>query len=376
MQRKKRIICIIAFSIVFLMILQVFAFAVDDLENKLDEVSSEQNKVSQEKKANEKKQKDIIETIRALEKTILKLEDEIENISNSIIETKNKIETTTEELGKAEENISSKKDTLNARLKVMYKNGDVGYIEVLLDSSSFEDLLTRLDMVKKIFNHDVELIKYLKAQRDLIKEKKNMLESQKSELIVLMDSSKNKQQELEVSRAQMSREKKQLEEDHEALEKEENKLNDLANRIKKEIMRKQSSEKYVGGEMTWPAPGYSDITSSFGYRIHPILRKKILHTGIDIRVPSNNNIVAAQSGKVIHAGWLGGYGKMVMIDHGGGIVTLYAHNNELLVKEGQTVKKGQVITKSGRTGSATGPHLHFEVRENGEYVDPLKYLKK
>jgi len=376
MQRKKAFISIIASLIVLLMAFQAFAFDVKDLEKKLNRINSEQNQVSKEKKTNEKKQQDIIKKIRSLEKTILKLEGEIDSLSNSITETKNKIEITTEELGKAEENISSKKDTLNSRLKVMYKNGDVGYIEVLLDANSFEDLLTRLDMVKKIFNHDVELIKYLKAQRDLIEKKKNMLESQKSELIVLMNSSKQKQQKLEVSRGEMSREKKKLEEDHEALEKEENKLNNLADKLKKEILRMQSSEEYVGGKMAWPAPGFYRITSPFGYRVHPILRKKKLHTGIDIGVSSGNTIVAAQSGRVIHSGWLGGYGKVVMIDHGGGIVTLYAHNSKLLVKEGEKVKKGQGITKSGSTGMSTGPHLHFEVRENGQYVDPLKYVKK
>lgn len=360
------------------MALQSFAFeGVNDLKSKLNDTNGKKSQVTNDKKQNEKDQQAIAQQIEKLQKTIQNLETEIKDLNTSIVETKGKIEVTQDELVVAEENIGSKKDTLNSRLKVMYKNGEVGYIEVLLDSSNFEDLLTRLDMVKKIFNHDVELIKYLKAQRDLIKLKKNTLESQKAELVAFLNSEKRKQENLQVSRGQMVRVKEQLAKDHKVLESEEDKLNDLAKKLEKEIMRKQSAAKYAGGKMSWPAPGYKTITSPYGYRVHPILKKKKLHTGIDIRVPSNNNIVAAQSGKVIHAGWLGGYGKVVMIDHGGGIVTLYAHNNKLLVKEGQKVTKQQSIAKSGSTGMSTGPHLHFEVRENGKYVNPIqsKYIK-
>lgn len=376
MGKKRIIISLMVLLLISVMAMQAFASDTKELENRLDEVSGDQKQIGKDKRENEEMQKDVTARIKKLETTIQKLENEIEEISNGIIETKNKIETTKEELVEAEENIVDKKGTLNSRLNVMYKNGDIGYIEVLLDSSNFQDLLTRLDMVRKIFNHDVDLIKYLKDQRDLIEIKKNTLESHKAELIGLMNNSKQKQDNLVVSRGQMKREKQQLVKNHKALEKEEDNLNVLADKLKKEIMLKQSAAKYVGGKMVWPAPGYYRITSPFGYRVHPILKKKKLHTGIDIGIPSGKNIVAAQDGKVIHAGWYGGYGKVIMIDHGGGIVTLYAHNSKLLVKEGEQVKKEQKIAKCGSTGMSTGPHLHFEVRENGQYVDPSKYVMK
>lgn len=378
MQKKRIFISLLVILTVFLMSLQSFAFDIKDLLKQRDEADNKRNRVTKEKKQNEKDQKDVSQKIAKLQKTIQNLETEINDLNNNIVETKDKIEVTKGELVAAEENIGDKNDTLNSRLKVMYKNGDIGYIEVLLDSTDFEDLLTRVDMVKKIFNHDIELIKHLKAQRDLIKIKKNILESQKAELVVLLNNERRKQDNLKVSRGQMERVKEELIKDHKMLEIEEDNLIKLSNKIKKEILRKQSSAKYVGGKMSWPAPGFYTITSPYGYRIHPILKKKKLHAGIDVRVPSNKNIVAAQSGKVIHAGWLGGYGKVIMIDHGGGIVTLYAHNNKLLVKEGQKVNKQQSIAKSGSTGMSTGPHLHFEVRENGKHVNPIqdKYLKK
>ena len=126
--------------------------------------------------------------------------------------------------------------------------------------------------------------------------------------------------------------------------------------------------------MTWPAPGIYRITSPFGYRIHPILNTKKLHTGIDIGVPQGTKIVAAQSGTIIYSDWYGGYGMVIMIDHGGGIVTLYGHNSKLIAKVGQKVDKGDAVSLSGTTGLSTGPHLHFEVRVNGQYVDPLTYV--
>ena len=147
-----------------------------------------------------------------------------------------------------------------------------------------------------------------------------------------------------------------------------------ANALTAEILKLQGKGAYVGGDLAWPAPASTRITSPFGYRTHPILKIKKLHTGIDIGVSSGNNVVSANAGKVIKAAWNNSYGYMVMVDHGGGIVTLYAHNSKLLVKTGDVVTRGQKIALSGSTGMSTGPHLHFEVRVNGEYKDPMNYL--
>lgn len=375
MKNKKQIVFIIALIATISMVFQSFALDISADKSKLKEVNKKIEETLRNLKENESKQKSVSEEIKRLENQIIKLEREIEEIDQQISDTKTKIEISQDELKAAEESIVEKNDVLNSRLRVMYKNDSIEYLEVLLDSADFTDLLSRIDMVKKIFNHDVNLLKDLKNRRDQIEEKKAALESQRAQLLSLMEQIKKKQQNLAVSRGEMERVKKELVKDHKALEKQEDELNELAERIAEEIRRKQSTGKYVGGVMTWPAPGYERITSSFGYRVHPILKIKKLHTGIDIGVPMNQSIVAAQNGTVIHSGWLGGYGKVIMVDHGGGIVTLYAHNSKLLVKEGQRINKGQVIAKSGSTGMSTGPHLHFEVRENGNYVDPLKYVK-
>lgn len=376
MKHRKYLIVVLTIVMIITMAAQSFASDINNDKKKLNEINKQIQETNKNKKENESQQKTVTEEIRRLEKNIKALERELDEIDSEIVITKENLEITKENLEVAKENVVNKNDVLNSRLRVMYKNGNVEYLEVLLDSANFTDLLSRIDMVKEIFNHDVDLLKYLKEQRDLIKDEKASLEAQQSQLITLMNNMKDKQNKLNVSRGEMERVKSELVKDHAALEEEEDELLKLAKKIEEEIRRKQSKGKYVGGIMTWPAPGYERITSPYGYRIHPILKTKKLHTGIDIGVPMGGNIVAAQSGTVIHSDWLGGYGKVAMVDHGGGIVTLYAHNSQLLVKEGQKVNRGQTIAKAGSTGMSTGPHLHFEVRENGSYVDPIKYVSR
>jgi len=141
------------------------------------------------------------------------------------------------------------------------------------------------------------------------------------------------------------------------------------------IRRMQSGGAYIGtGTFTWPAPGYTRITSEYGMRYHPILKQNKLHTGMDIGAPQGAKVVAADDGKVITVTYNSAYGNMIIIDHGGGISTLYAHLSRFATTQGAMVKKGQTIGYVGSTGWSTGPHLHFEVRKNGTPVNPKSYL--
>lgn len=355
--------------------LEAFAMDVTSEQKKLEQLNKQIKNVQTKLVQNKNQEKNLNSQIKVLDQKIDQTEKEIGQISTDITLTQRKITQTKAELQLAEANINDKKDVLNARLRVMYKNGNVGYAEVLLDSANIVDLFSKLDMVRKIFNHDVDLLKYMKAQRDAVEIKKKTLESHQSRMMAMAQNMEIKQKELEKSRGEMSRVKSKLQQDNKQLEEQIDELNRYAQKIAEEIRRKQSKGEYVGGQMAWPAPGYTRVTSPFGNRIHPILKTKKLHTGIDIGIPSGKNVVAAGDGTVIHADWLGGYGKAVMIDHGGGIVTLYAHNSSLLVSEKDKVKRGDTIAKAGSTGMSTGPHLHFEVRKNGEFVDPLPWVK-
>jgi len=230
--------------------------------------------------------------------------------------------------------------------------------------------------MRKIINYDVNLLKERKTIRDNIDEKKQQLEYEQQQKEALKNELNSKREKVEAVKAEREQALKEVYQDLKELEKLEDKLLEESAALTKEILQKQSSGKYEGGEMAWPAPGYTKITSPYGYRVHPILKTKRMHTGVDIGVPSGSNVVAVADGKVILAEYYGGYGNTVIIDHGGKISTLYAHNSKLLVKEGDKVTRGQVIAKSGSTGLSTGPHLHFEVRVNGNHTDPMPYITK
>ena len=156
--------------------------------------------------------------------------------------------------------------------------------------------------------------------------------------------------------------------------------------IRKLILEKKmaSSRRVVSGgsfrlgyrrvRLVWPVRGR--ITSGFGYRIHPIFKTKRFHAGIDIAAPTGTAVKAAASGEVLYAGWLRGYGKVIIILHRGGMATVYAHLRDIVVREGQRVAQGEIIGSVGSTGWSTGPHLYFEVRIDGRAVNPLKYLPR
>lgn len=324
---------------------------------------------------NNKKEKSLSEEINSINIKIEQAEKEIAGINDKITSTEKQIKETQQDLEKSQAEINVKNHTLGSRLKVMYKNRGVDYLQVLLNSTSFVDMLSRLDMIKRIVEQDVTLLQSMNEQKDKIDADKKLLEMQKSNLIAMNNSIKRKQKEQEVSRGQLARIKKDILADNKKLEQQEDELNRYAQEIASEIRKLQTNEVYSGGKFAWPAPGYTRMTSPFGYRIHPILKTKKLHTGMDIAVPTGGSIVAAEAGTVIFSGWKGSYGNTVMVDHGSGIVTLYPHNSQLVAKVGEKVKRGQLVAKAGSTGMSTGPHLHFEVRKNGQVVDPAPWLK-
>lgn len=371
---KKRIvlfICIVMLSCTG----NSFADNTSSNKSKLDNVKNTIKSYKDKLSNNKEKEKNITAQMNTLDKKINNNEKEIENLSVKISRTKKNIESAKKELEEATQKVTDQDDVMLKRLRAMYKNGEVGYMQVLLESDGMLDLLSNLDMVKKIFNQDMELLEIMKQRRKEIDDKKKKLEDYKKNLSIMMSNMETKQKQLKIDIGAMLKTKESIKKDSKKFEKQIDELNTYANKIAEEIRRKQSGGKYVGGKLNWPAPGYTRITSPFGYRIHPILKRKKMHTGIDIGISYGKTVVAAGDGKVIMANWYGGYGKAVMIDHGGGIVTLYAHNSKLLVKVGQKVKRGQAITKAGSTGNSTGAHLHFEVRKNGKYTDPMPWLK-
>ncbi|MBQ7765116.1 peptidoglycan DD-metalloendopeptidase family protein [bacterium] len=301
------------------------------------------------------------------------MENEIEDLEQDISVAEDNIEY-------AEKQYEVKDDVRKKRVATYYESGTISYWEILLTSESMSDFLYRKQILSDVMEYDKQLLEELKEDREAIETQKEELEENK----VLCE---NKKIEAEQKKLALNETKVVRTEYLAELNASEDVLSDSIDKLQKQAdalvaqinAASGKNTKYTGGTMTWPLPGYYSVTSPFGNRLHPVLKVYKMHTGIDIAGSGCNgkNVVAAAAGTVITAGWISGYGNTVVIDHGGGITTLYGHSQRLLVKKGQKVEKGEAIMLVGMTGYATGPHLHFEVRENGKYVNPLDgYLKK
>ena len=377
MHRKKRISYIVlALILVFSFTQVISAQSLDALKKNQKNTTEEMKKTKDEIKVIKEETKSVSKEIEDLDQKMDKATVELTEVEKEIAAIEANIENKIEELIEAEENVNDMQDTFNTRLRVMYKTGSVGYLEILLASTDVKDFLSRQDMIKSIADHDKDLIKYMKEQRDLIQTTKMELETQKKAVEVSKSKLESRRRDLASATRAKEGLMERLVEDQKALEEQEDALIAEAKKIEADILKLMvNTNPYTGGEMAWPVPGRTRISSPYGYRIHPIFKTKKLHTGIDIPAPTGTNIVAASEGTVIYSGTLGGYGKTIMIDHGGGIVTLYGHNSSLTVSAGTKVARGGVIAKAGSTGYSTGPHSHFEVRKNGAYVDPLPWVK-
>ncbi|QSQ10371.1 Murein hydrolase activator EnvC [Koleobacter methoxysyntrophicus] len=350
----------------------------DDLKKQLN--SLEMKIKQQEQRLNEviKREKTVSNELEIVERKLELTELELQKVEDQLIKTEQKVKKTQQELEEAQKRVEQQTEIFYLRAEAMYKNGPVDYLEVLLDSKSFSDFITRMDILKRIISYDANLLNSLKEQKALIEDKKVELELQRNEILAVRQQISDKKKEIEVQVAARERLLNQIKNDKMAYEKALDEMEEAQRKLNKMIAELQAKQKkgYMGtATFAWPTPGYTRITSPYGWRIHPIYKTRRMHTGIDIGAPAGSNIVAATHGEVIYADWLGGYGKTVVLDHGGGISTMYAHTSVILVEVGQKVRKGQVIAKVGSTGVSTGPHLHFEVKINGNHTDPWKYFE-
>lgn len=374
---KKRIAALLLAFVISIPFANVYA----KNPNEIDKLQKEQDKINAQIKQTRtlmtqasREKKSVSQAIEELDLKLTQAENELSTVEDQLTQLEGQIAVTTRELERASDEASGQKELLKKRVRVMYENGNVGYMSVIMDSTSFSDFISRVDFLKKIVDFDMNLLGKMKDYRDSVDEKRSQLKAEQDEKEKLKNQIASKKEQVESTKQEREKTLKEITNDLKELERQEDQLLAKSKEFEKKIIALQSSSKYIGGKLGWPSPGYYKITSPFGYRNHPILKKKKLHTGIDIAVPSGTSVIAANAGKVIYAGYNGGYGNTVIIDHGGKISTLYAHNSKLLVKVGDVVEKGKAISKSGSTGLSTGPHLHFEVRENGQPVDPMKYL--
>lgn len=271
--------------------------------------------------------------------------------------------------------LDARRQALRQRVRGIYENGQISYLEVLFDASNLADFVTRLEYLGHLVANDRQLLGDIQEQKAQIAQKTEELKSARDQAATLQAQAAGAKAELDNNKAQLQvtldQNKKAQQEIFEEIDKFEADSKALADKIR----QLQASRSGVNGSIsTWPLPGYYEISSPFGWRTHPLTGQKKLHTGTDIPAPTGTPIHAAGDGVVIYAGWYGAYGNAVIIDHGKGYSTLYGHQSKIAVSTGQQVKAGQVIGNVGSTGWSTGPHLHFEVRIAGNPTDPLQYF--
>lgn len=301
--------------------------------------------------------------ISQLESQIKFLNENIEAIKNTLTE--------------AENNLSDQKQLFKTRLKVMYENSDNSFFEDLIGSKNINEFLERLDLMARISKKDKDTVENLKLSVLDVQYKKKQKQIEKVNILKEANEAKSDLNSLKASRASVDDQIRKINRKLFLLEQQEDELNRQAEALNDVIKNLMSrSGKYAGGIMKWPVPSSTKISSPFGYRIHPIYKRRKFHAGIDIDANRGDSIIAANKGTVILAGWQSGYGNTVIIDHGGGIATLYAHCSRILTRVGREVKTGDLIARVGSTGLSTGPHLHFEVRVNGKTTDPMKYFTR
>lgn len=375
----------ITLVVLFVLPFSVFAQAEISAEDKekikqkqeeLKVIESQMNSKKQTLEEKEQKAKSAYEQLQEVERALKLAEDELGVIENDIKQVETNIKENTELLRIANIRFDEQVKFYNSRIRNIYKKGQINYIDVLFGAKDFSDFTTRFELLLKIMRNDITLIEDMKIEKQNLKEKQEQLQSSQEELQVVRAQANAKRQVVENRREQ----RKEIylaaaaERDEEQRKYEE--LLSASNEITNLVKQLESGGKLSGqgsGRMMWPV-NTRVTTSSYGWRTHPIYGDRRFHSGLDIPADYNDPVFAADSGVVISAGWINGYGYTVIIDHGRGVTTLYAHNNSLIVNSGQKVAQGQQIAYAGSTGNSTGPHCHFEVRINGETTQPLDYL--
>jgi murein DD-endopeptidase MepM/ murein hydrolase activator NlpD len=391
---KKRI------KVVVLAGLMMFAFGASTLANDLDRARERRQSIIEGLEdargvldSVRLEQNTVLEEIVLLDIELFEISQEYQYASDELFRTMLILEQTELELAEAEIRRDAQHELLRQRIRFMHENNSVTYIELLLTSANFSDFLDNMDRIGQIVEQDNNILEALIETENIIAARRDEIDARRMEIVLLTQDLTARRYALADIIAEKDYLMAQLQADEAShiqliaqMERESNEIDALIQRLAAQEAQRQRTFatqqaaqqaardfRQNGGSMGWPLPNnHRQISSHYGMRT--IFGRREFHTGVDIRAPYGTNVLAAESGIVIFSAWFSGYGNTVIIDHGGGITTLYAHHSRNLVSVGQEVYRGQVIARVGRTGITTGPHLHFEVRLNGGHTDPRPFL--
>jgi len=378
LKRIFAMLCAIMVVIAFLASIIVPA-AMAATQQQLKEAEQKTKEAKQDVNAAEERKKAALAQYNAIDKQINDTEAEIGIIENQIEQTKEDIVLKEEELVQAEKELEEYQALFLVRARAMYENSTIEYLDILFGANDFSDFLSKIEMISQLMKYDQDILDKLENTKKKISDAKIELENI---LVRQEENAKTLQQRKESLDVTLAQKQKLVDELTKDVEKYKA-IYEAAEAAEEAMIRENQRAlsyaanpvKYTGGKFAWPVPGSQRITSSYGWRIHPVYKTRKFHSGIDVGAGYGLDIVAAADGTVTLATTNGGYGKCVIINHGSGISTLYGHCSSMLVSVGTKVTKGQVIAKVGSTGVSTGPHLHFEVRVNGSTTDPLGYMR-
>ena len=364
----------------------------EDLTNQLSNIQQQLTNEANKKSEAEKTIGTVYEQLHAIQIELDTATADLKQVQADRIRLDQDITKTEAELKAAQERLQSREKVFYKRVRDIYINGRLSYLDVGVGSKDFSDFANRMEMLKRILQADMELINTIKTEREEIASKKAKLEADRAKVLELEKVAQEKQTIINQKKAERQAVLERAMNDRDTADRAYNELMASSASITA-MLQQRAAERAAaaaaasqgggggGATTTWvqgtgqlAAPVNAPITSDFGWRIHPIYGTSRLHAGTDFGVDEGTPVHAADGGVVVEAGWISGYGYTVIIDHGNGMSTLYAHNSDVAVSPGQTVSKGQVVSYSGNTGGSTGPHLHFEVRINGEPTDPMGYL--
>jgi murein DD-endopeptidase MepM/ murein hydrolase activator NlpD len=350
----------------------------------VQELQNYQNYVEQQRQIIQKQQEQINALTKpaqsrldALRRNVRVTDAQIQDNEKKIRQAREQLQKLSFNLQELEYDLNKKRDATSARLRYLQRQQLQRWWVTLLSSRDLNQFADRRRQIERIYDSDRKLLSDLTQRSERVEKQRNQVIAQKNEVELLTQKLKYQKANIEAETVAQQNSLDRLKSDRKALAQAEDRLAEDSRRLSQIILAKV--QPYSGlvlppgtGQLMYPTIG--EVTSNFGWRVHPILGTERFHAGIDFGADYGSLIYASARGKVIYADWYGGYGNSVIIDHGNGMTTLYAHCSELYVKDGDVVERGQPISAVGSTGFSTGPHLHFELRANGEPVDPAAYL--